>query len=40
LAGFNLAFTLADLSSIDYFHPNIRGQNLAAATSWNASYWH
>ena len=30
----------ADLSSIDYFHPNIRGQNLAAATSWSASYWH
>jgi lysophospholipase L1-like esterase len=40
LAGFNLAFALTDLSSIDYFHPNIKGQNLAANTSWNASYWH
>jgi lysophospholipase L1-like esterase len=38
-AGFKFSFPLSDLSPIDYFHPNISGQNDAATISWNASYW-
>jgi lysophospholipase L1-like esterase len=30
-AAFNTQFTLADMSSIDYFHPNVSGQAKAAA---------
>jgi lysophospholipase L1-like esterase len=38
-ASFNFAFPLSDLSTIDYFHPNIAGQNDAARISWGVSYW-
>ena len=32
-AAYNLAFVLSDLSTLDYFHPNIQGQAKAASTS-------
>jgi hypothetical protein len=38
-ADFSFTFTLSDVSPIDYFHPNINGQNGAATISWNASCW-
>ena len=34
-AGFNIAFTPADVSTIDYFHPSVAGQTLAAAVAWS-----
>ncbi len=34
-AGFNLAFTPADVSTIDYFHPSVAGQTLAATVAWS-----
>lgn len=37
-AAYNLAFTLGDLSTIDFFHPNISGQAKAAATAWSSIY--
>lgn len=32
-------FPAADVSTIDYFHPNLLGQNDLAAVSWKASSW-
>jgi len=32
-------FPAADVSTIDFFHPNLAGQNDLAAVSWKASYW-
>ena len=37
-AAFNLAFTPADVSTVDYFHPSIDGQTLAASASWPATF--
>jgi hypothetical protein len=39
LAGFNFNFPANDISSVDYFHPNLQGQNAIAALTWKASYW-
>lgn len=38
-AGYNFAFTTADISTLDYFHPNVEGQNDIAAITWKASFW-
>src|SRR5215213_172363 len=35
-AAYNLPFTLSDLSTLDYFHPNTNGQTKAAATAWTS----
>jgi lysophospholipase L1-like esterase len=32
-------FTVADLSTADYFHPSISGQAKMAAAAWNAGFW-
>jgi len=39
LATFNYAFKTSDISTIDYFHPSISGQNTLAGITWSASYW-
>jgi lysophospholipase L1-like esterase len=39
LATFGLAFTAADVSSVDYFHPSVAGQNKLAGITWSRSYW-
>jgi lysophospholipase L1-like esterase len=39
LAGYNFQFPASDISTVDYFHPNIQGQNDVARVSWAASYW-
>ena len=38
-AGFNFAFTASMVSTLDYFHPNVSGQNAIAGLTWKASYW-
>jgi lysophospholipase L1-like esterase len=35
-AAFNLTFLSTDVSTLDYFHPNVSGQTKAAATAFNA----
>lgn len=39
LAAYNTQFPAGDVSTVDYFHPNIQGQNLVASVSWSAGYW-
>lgn len=39
LATYNYAFKTSDISTIDYFHPSISGQNSLAGVTWGASYW-
>jgi lysophospholipase L1-like esterase len=38
-AGYNFAFTTADVSTVDYFHPSVTGQKDIAAYTWQHSYW-
>ena len=38
-AGYNFKFPATDISTIDYFHPNLRGQNDVATVTWAAGYW-
>jgi len=38
-AGFNFNFPTSDISTIDYFHPNLAGQNDIARITWGASFW-
>jgi lysophospholipase L1-like esterase len=38
-AGYNFSFPASDISTVDYFHPNIQGQNDVARITWAASYW-
>jgi hypothetical protein len=38
-ATYNTSFTASDVSTIDYFHPSLQGQNKIAAVTWGASYW-
>jgi lysophospholipase L1-like esterase len=38
-AVYNVQFPAADVSTVDYFHPNKTGQNALAATAWAAGYW-
>jgi lysophospholipase L1-like esterase len=37
-AAFNMAFTPADVSTIDYFHPSVVGQTLAASVGWGGTF--
>lgn len=37
--GYNYAFPASDISTLDYFHPNVTGQQAIAAITWKASYW-
>ena len=39
LATFNYSFTTKDVSTVDYFHPSLTGQNTLAGITWGASYW-
>ncbi len=39
LAAFNLQFTPEDISTVDYFHPSVAGQNHIATLTWAMSYW-
>jgi lysophospholipase L1-like esterase len=39
LAGYNFKFPASDISTVDYFHPNIQGQNAIANVTWAAGYW-
>jgi len=38
-AGYNFKFPATDISTVDYFHPNLHGQNDIASVTWRASYW-
>lgn len=38
-AVFNYAFTRGDVSTVDYFHPSVTGQNRLAAITCAAGYW-
>jgi lysophospholipase L1-like esterase len=38
-AVFNTAFSTADVSSRDYFHPSVSGQARLASVTWAASFW-
>lgn len=38
-AVFNTAYTTADISTRDYFHPSLAGQAKLATGTWAASYW-
>ena len=33
-------FTIADLSTVDYFHPSLTGQAKMAEAAWAADVWH
>ena len=37
-AGFNTAFTPSDVSTVDYFHPSLTGQALAASVGFGATF--
>ncbi|HEX8977595.1 MAG TPA: GDSL-type esterase/lipase family protein [Solirubrobacteraceae bacterium] len=39
LATFDYSFTTKDISTVDYFHPSLTGQNALANVTWGASYW-
>jgi lysophospholipase L1-like esterase len=39
LATYSYAFTASDVSTVDYFHPSVSGQNHLAAVAWTAGYW-
>ncbi len=38
-AVFGYPFTLNQLSTWDYFHPNLAGQTVLAETTWQRSFW-
>ena len=38
-ATYDTQFSASDISTVDYFHPSIQGQNRLAAVTWAASYW-
>ncbi len=38
-ATYNYAFSASQVSSLDYFHPNLRGQAELARLTWAASWW-
>ncbi|MHB1508054.1 MAG: SGNH/GDSL hydrolase family protein [Acidimicrobiales bacterium] len=39
LAVFHNDFTSAELNTLDYYHPNLLGQNRLAAITWTHSWW-
>jgi lysophospholipase L1-like esterase len=38
-AVFNTAFTSAQVSTVDYFHPNVSGQAVLAGVAWSSGPW-
>lgn len=38
-AVFNTAFSASQVSSLDFFHPNLSGQAALASITWSASWW-
>jgi lysophospholipase L1-like esterase len=38
-ATFAYKFSAGEVSSLDYFHPNLRGQAALATVTWNKSWW-
>jgi lysophospholipase L1-like esterase len=38
-AVYGYRFSAEDVSTLDYFHPGIRGQEALAELTWKASYW-
>jgi lysophospholipase L1-like esterase len=38
-AVYNVKFTSADVSNVDYFHPSVAGQAELATVAWSAGYW-
>jgi lysophospholipase L1-like esterase len=39
LATFNYAFSSSQVSTLDYFHPNLSGQAALAGNTWATSWW-
>jgi len=39
LATFNYQFAASQVSTLDYFHPNLSGQAALASVTWGASWW-
>jgi len=39
LATYDYTFRTSDVSTVDYFHPSVSGQNTLAGITWSASYW-
>jgi lysophospholipase L1-like esterase len=39
LATYDYAFKTSDISTVDYFHPSVSGQNTLAGITWAAGYW-
>ena len=39
LTTFNYQFAASQVSTLDYFHPNLSGQAALASASWGASWW-
>lgn len=38
-ATYHFKFPASDVSTVDYFHPNVAGQNALASFTWAAGYW-
>jgi len=38
-AVFRQQFSVADISTVDYFHPSLQGQQVLASVTWAAGYW-
>lgn len=38
-ATYGYVFKTSDVSTVDYFHPSVSGQNTLAGVTWAASYW-
>ena len=38
-ATYGYVFQKSDVSTVDYFHPSVSGQNKLAGITWAASYW-
>lgn len=39
LTTYNYVFSTSDVSTVDYFHPSLSGQDHLAGATWSASYW-
>ncbi len=39
LAVYHTSFTAAQVSTVDYFHPNVSGQAVLASTAWSSGPW-
>lgn len=38
-AVYGYKFSASEVSTVDYFHPSVRGQRALAEVTWSASYW-